>query len=284
MIRSRILRTVAAAFSVAALAFTAACGSSTPAEKKASSEEGKLNTVTAGKLTIATGNPAYTPWVIDDKPESGKGFEAAIAYKVAEKMGFKKSDVKWVRTTFDSAIAPGAKDWDMNIQQFSITPERKKAVDFSPSYYNSAQAVVVRKDSKFANATTLAELKKATIGAMVGSTSYDFAKKLIKSDIKTFNDNAVLAQAVDSNQIDALVIDVPAASYIVESGQVKNGKVLGQIPGSDDPNGTGIVLPKGSSLTPAVTKAMNELIKDGTIKKLQDKWLTSYTTDVPTLK
>ena len=284
MIRSRILRTVAAAFSVAALAFTAACGSSAPAEKKASSEEGTLNTVTAGKLTIATGNPAYTPWVIDDKPESGKGFEAAIAYKVAEKLGYKKSDVKWVRTTFDSAIAPGAKDWDMNIQQFSITNERKKAVDFSPSYYNSAQAVVVRKDSKFANATTLAELKKATIGAMVGSTSYDFAKKLIKSDIKTYNDNAVLAQAVDSNQIDALVTDVPAASYIVESGQVKNGKVLGQIPGSDDPNGTGIVLPKGSSLTPAVTKAMNELIKDGTIKKLQDKWLAAYTTDVPTLK
>lgn len=283
MIRSRVFRAVAASLTIAALSLTAACGSA-PAEKKASSEEGKLNTVTAGKLTIATGNPAYTPWVIDDKPESGKGFEAAIAYKVAEKLGYKKNDVKWVRTTFDSAIAPGAKDWDMNIQQFSITPERKKAVDFSPSYYNSAQAVVVRKDSKFANATTLAELKKATIGAMVGSTSYDFAKKIIKDDIKTYNDNAVLAQAVDSNQIDALVIDVPAASYIVESGQVKNGKVLGQIPGSDDPNGTGIVLPKGSSLTPAVTKAMNELIKDGTIKKLQDKWLAAYTTDVPTLK
>ena len=282
MIRSRVFRAVTASVAIAALNLTAACGSA-PAEKKAAAAESG-ETVTPGKLTIATGPPAYTPWVMNDKPESGKGFEAAVAYKVAEKMGFKKSDVKWVRTTFDSAIAPGAKDWDMNIQQFSITPERKKAVDFSPSYYNSAQAVVVRKDSKFANATTLAELKKATIGAMVGSTSYDFAKKLIKSDIKTFNDNAVLAQAVDSNQIDALVIDVPAASYIVESGQVKNGKVLGQIPGSDDPNGTGIVLPKGSSLTPAVTKAMNELIKDGTIKKLQDKWLAAYTTDVPTLK
>ena len=281
MIRSRVFRAVAASLTIAALSLTAACGSA-PAEKKAAAAENE--TVTPGKLTIATGNPAYTPWVIDDKPESGKGFEAAVAYKVAEKMGFKKSDVKWVRTTFDSAIAPGAKDWDMNIQQFSITPERKKAVDFSPSYYNSAQAVVVRKDSKFANATTLAELKKATIGAMVGSTSYDFAKKIIKDDIKTYNDNAVLAQAVDSNQIDAMVVDVPAASYIVESGQVKNGKVLGQIPGTEDPNGTGIVLPKGSPLTPAVTKAMNELIKDGTIKKLQDKWLASYTTDVPTLK
>lgn len=283
MIRSRVFRAVAASLTIAALSLTAACGSA-PAEKKATESGSKLQTVTAGKLTIATGNPAYTPWVIDDKPESGKGFEAAVAYKVAEKMGFKKSDVKWVRTTFDSAIAPGAKDWDMNIQQFSITNERKKAVDFSPSYYNSAQAVVVRKDSKFANATTLAELKKAEIGAMVGSTSYDFAKKIIKDDIKTYNDNAALAQAVDSNQIDALVVDVPAASYIVESGQVKNGKVLGQIPGTEDPNGTGIVLPKGSPLTPAVTKAVNELVKDGTIKQLQDKWLAAYTTDVPTLK
>lgn len=282
MIRSRVFRAVAASLTIAALSLTAACGSA-PAEKKAAAaENGK--TITPGKLTIATGLPAYTPWVMNNKPESGEGFEAELSYKLAAKMGYKKSDVKWVRTTFDSAIAPGAKDWDMNIQQFSITPERKKAVDFSPSYYNSAQAAVVRKDSKFANATTLAELKKATIGAMVGSTSYDFAKKIIKDDIKTYNDNAVLAQAVDSNQIDALVIDVPAASYIVESGQVKNGKVLGQIPGSDDPNGTGIVLPKGSSLTPAVTKAMNELIKDGTIKKLQDKWLAAYTTDVPTLK
>ena len=281
MIRSRVFRAVAASLTIAALSLTAACGSA-PAEKKAAAAENE--TVTPGKLTIATGLPAYTPWVMNDKPESGKGFEAAVAYKVAEKMGFKKSDVKWVRTTFDSAIAPGAKDWDMNIQQFSITPERKKAVDFSPSYYNSAQAVVVRKDSKFANATTLAELKKVTIGAMVGSTSYDFAKKIIKDDIKTYNDNAVLAQAVDSNQIDAMVVDVPAASYIVESGQVKNGKVLGQIPGTEDPNGTGIVLPKGSPLTPAVTKAVNELVKDGTIKQLQDKWLAAYTTDVPTLK
>ena len=216
MIRSRVFRAVTASVAIAALNLTAACGSA-PAEKKAAAAESG-ETVTPGKLTIATGLPAYTPWVMNDKPESGKGFEAAVAYKVAEKMGFKKSDVKWVRTTFDSAIAPGAKDWDMNIQQFSITPERKKAVDFSPSYYNSAQAVVVRKDSKFANATTLAELKKATIGAMVGSTSYDFAKKIIKDDIKTYNDNAVLAQAVDSNQIDAMVVDVPAASYIVESG------------------------------------------------------------------
>lgn len=282
MVRFNVSRTVAAVLSVATLAFTAACGGSVASNNEAGAEES--NTVTAGKLTIATGDPAYTPWVIDDKPESGEGFEAAIAYAVADKLGYKKDDVVWVRTTFDSAIAPGAKDWDMNIQQFSITDERKKAVDFSPSYYNASQAVVVRKDSKFAKATTLAELKDAKVGAMVGTVSYDFAKEKINSDIQTFNDNAVLAQALDSNQIDALVVDAPAASYIVESEQVKDGEVLGLIPGSEDPQGTGIVLPKGSKLTADVTKAINELNEDGTIKQLQDKWLAQYTTDLPTLK
>lgn len=282
MVRFNVSRTVAAVLSVAALAFTTACGGSAASNNEASSAES--NTVTAGKLTIATGDPAYTPWVIDDKPESGEGFEAAIAYAVADKLGYKKDDVVWVRTTFDSAIAPGAKDWDMNIQQFSITDERKKAVDFSPSYYNASQAVVVRKDSKFAKATTLAELKDAKVGAMVGTVSYDFAKEKINSDIQTFNDNAVLAQALDSNQIDALVVDAPAASYIVESEQVKDGEVLGLIPDSEDPQGMGIVLPKGSKLTADVTKAINELNEDGTIKQLQDKWLAQYTTDLPTLK
>lgn len=282
MVRFNVSRTVAAVLSVAALAFTAACGGSAASNNEAGAEES--NTVTAGKLTIATGDPAYTPWVIDDKPESGEGFEAAIAYAVADKLGYKKDDVVWVRTTFDSAIAPGAKDWDMNIQQFSITDERKKAVDFSPSYYNASQAVVVRKDSKFAKATTLAELKDAKVGAMVGTVSYDFAKEKINSDIQTFNDNAVLAQALDSNQIDALVVDAPAASYIVESEQVKDGEVLGLIPDSEDPQGMGIVLPKGSKLTADVTKAINELNEDGTIKQLQDKWLAQYTTDLPTLK
>lgn len=282
MVRFNVSRTVAAVLSVAALAFTTACGGSAASNNEAGAEES--NTVTAGKLTIATGDPAYTPWVIDDKPESGEGFEAALAYAVADKLGYKKDDVVWVRTTFDSAIAPGAKDWDMNIQQFSITDERKNAVDFSPSYYNATQAVVVRKDSKFAKATTLAELKEAKVGAMVGTVSYDFAKEKINSDIQTFNDNAVLAQALDSNQIDALVVDAPAASYIVESEQVKDGVVIGQIPGSEDPQGMGIVLPKGSKLTADVTKAVNELKDDGTIKQLQDKWLAQYTTDLPTLK
>ncbi|UQA80706.1 ABC transporter substrate-binding protein [Gardnerella piotii] len=267
----------AAALAVASMVSTAACGSQ-------NAQDPNQKTITPGVLTIGTAQPTYTPWMYDNKPENGKGYESAVAYAVAKKLGYNKDKVKWVRTTFDSAVTPGPKDFDFNLQQFSITAERKKAVDFSPSYYNATQGVVVKKDSKFANAKTLADLKTATIGAMVGTTSYSFAKDKIKSDIQTFNDNDALVQALDSKQIDALVIDTPSSVNIVRSKQVKDGVVLGQIAGSEDKEGTGLVLPKGSKLTADVTKAVNALEKDGTLKKLQEKWLADYTTNVPVLK
>ncbi len=278
---SRFLRSGAALLTTIALAFTAGCGSTGSSDSADSSQE----TVTSDTLTIATGDPSYTPWVLNDAPEEGEGYEAALAYAVADKLGYSKDQVKWVRTTFDAAIAPGAKDWDMNIQQFSITDERKKAVDFSPSYYNPTQALVVRGDSKYASATAVSDFKDATIGVMVGTLAYDFAtEKLPDSKIQTFNDNATLAQALDANQIDALVMDTPAAVNVATSGQVTDGKVVGQIPDTEDPQGMGIVLPKDSALTDKMTKAINEMIEDGTLQELQEKWLAEYTTDVPTLK
>ncbi|OZG61918.1 ABC transporter substrate-binding protein [Bifidobacterium lemurum] len=285
-VKTQVLRAAAAAVAATALLLPAACGTTndTATDANVDSSDITQQTVTPGTLTIATGDPAYTPWVLNDDPESGEGYEAAVAYAVAEQLGFSEDDVQWVRTTFDAAIAPGAKDWDLNIQQFSITDERKQAVDFSPSYYNPTQAVVVRQDSPYASATSIDELKDATIGAMVGTTSYDFAKELIKDDIQTFNDNAMLAQALAANQIDALVVDSPTAVNIVESGQVENGVVLGQIPDSEDPQGMGIVLPKDSVLTDAVTDAVNALIEDGTLAALQEQWLAEYTTDIPTLE
>ena len=281
-----VLRTLVAGVCAAALACTAACGSSQSNASGESATSGDITqqTVTPGTLTIATGDPAYEPWVLDNKPESGKGYEAALAYKVAEQMGFDKSHVKWTRTSFDAAIAPGAKDWDMNIQQFGITQERKKAVDFSPGYYRDTRAVIVKKDGKYANATSLADLKGAVIGATVGTQGYEYAKQDITDDVQTFNDDASTAQALDAGQIDALVADTTVCVYMVESGQVKDAKVLGRIAGSEDKDGMGIVLPKGSPLTKAVTKAVHELDQDGTLKQLQDTWLAEYTTSLPELQ
>lgn len=287
-----IIRAAAAAVNIVALAFSAACGSANNSSSdntnntasSNSSSDIKQQTVTPGKLTIATGDPAYEPWVMNDKPESGEGFEAALAYDVADKLGFDKSDVVWIRTTFDSAIAPGAKDWDLNIQQFGITDERKQAVDFSSGYYKDTQSVVVKKDGKFASAKSLADLKDAVIGVMVGTQAYTIVKDKIKDDIQTFNDDASLGQALDAGQIDALVTNTVESVYMVQSEQIKDAKVLGRIAGSEDKDGLGIVLPKDSKLTSAVTKAVDELNSDGTVKQLQDKWLAEYTTDLTELK
>lgn len=281
--RKTVRRLTAAALTTVTLMAGAACGSSSSgSEQSAAKQDITQQTIKPGTLTIATGDPAYAPYVQDNKPESGKGYEAAVAYAVAEKMGFDKAHVTWTRTTFDAAIAPGSKDYDLNIQQFSITPERRQAVDFTPSYYNSTQSLVVRKNSPYASATSLAQIKDAKIGAMVGSTSYEMAHKLIKPDIDTFNDDVASSQALDANQIDALVVDTPSAVTMVDSGQVKNAKILGQIKGSQDPEGMGIVLPKDSKLTPAASKAVTALKKDGSLDKLQKQWLHVYTS-LPTL-
>lgn len=283
----QFIRAAAATLSIAALALTAACGSDTAQDAadntQANSGDLTQQTVTPGKLTIATGDPAYEPWVLNDDPESGEGYEAAVAYAVAEQLGFDADDVVWTRTTFDAAIAPGPKDWDMNIQQFGITDERKQAVDFSSGYYKDTRAVIVKKDGKFANATSLADLKDAVVGATVGTQGYTYAKEKINDNVQTFNDDASLAQALDAGQIDALVADTTVCVYMVQSGQVADGVVIGRIAGSEDKDGMGIVLPKDSPLTEATTKAVDDLEADGTLQKLQDQWLAEYTSDLPEL-
>ncbi len=240
-----------------------------------------------GKLTVATGNPAWEPWVMNDDPESGEGFEAAVIYALAEKMGFAKEDVVWTRTEFDEAFAPGQHDWDLNIQQVSINEDRKKAIDFSPAYFRPTQAVIVKKDSKYASATSCAELKDAVFAVMMGTTAIDYVKDIIKggSDegIDIFNNNSDAVAAVDNGQADCLVTDTPQCVYMVESEQLKDGVVMGQIPGTEDPDGLGITLAKDSPLTPFVTDAMNAILDDGTVDGLIEQWLTSYTTDIPTL-
>ncbi len=283
MVRRLPARAAAALIAVAALTATlASCASSGGAAPSSSGSAAALDTVTAGKLTIATGQPAYSPWVLDDDPASGKGFEAAVAYAVAEELGFGKGDVVWTRTTFDSAIAPGPKDWDLNLQQFSITDERKKAVDFSSPYYTTSQAVVTLKGSAAADATTIAKLKDVTVGVASSTTSYTIAaKELGTAKLSVFNSNDDAVLALKSKQVDAIVVDLPTAFYLA-SAELDDGVVLGQFADTTGGDQFGIVLPKGSPLTSAVSGAVDALRKKGTLDKLVTTWL-SKTTNVPIL-
>lgn len=233
-------------------------------------------TITAGKLTIGTGNPAYEPWVIGDDPASGKGFESAVAYAVAEKLGFKAADVIWVRTTFDEAIAPGAKNFDFNLQQYSITDERKANVDFSSPYYETAQVVVTTEGSAAAGATSIADLKGFLIGAATGTTSFDAIGSVIQPSqaALAFNSNDDAKAALTNGQVDAIVLDLPTALY-ASCCELSGGKIIGQLPTAAKGDQFGLVLDKGSKLTAAVTKAVDDLRADGTLAKLEDKWLTA---------
>ena len=174
---------------------------------------GALTTKTAGKLTIGTDNPAYEPWFSDNDPKNGKGFESAVAYQVAQRLGYSPDNVIWTSVTFNNAIAPGPKAFDFDINQFSVTPERSNAVDFSSPYYLVRQTVITTKGSKIANAKTLAELKQAKLGAQVGTTSYQAVTDLIKPSTQpsVFNNNDDAKAALVNGTVDGIVVDLPTA-------------------------------------------------------------------------
>jgi polar amino acid transport system substrate-binding protein len=231
--------------------------------------------VTDGKLTIATGEPAYYPYVIDDAPESGEGFEAAVAYAIADELGFAAEDVVWVRTSFDAAIAPGPKDFDFNLQQFTITPERAEQVDFSSTYYSADQAVITIEGSAAADATSIADLKDLLIGAQTGTTSLLAVEQIIEptQGAQVFNTNDDAKLALESGQVDAIVVDVPTAFYIT-GVELDGGLILGSLPeieGAADE--WGVVLTKDSPLTDAVTAAVDALRENGTLDALVAEWL-----------
>ncbi|GAB1641624.1 ABC transporter substrate-binding protein [Krasilnikovia sp. MM14-A1259] len=266
---------------LAALAACAPADDTTPAQGGSASASGTpcppggLATRTLGKLTVATDDPAYAPWFADNQPDNGKGFESAVAYQVAERLGYPRDSVTWTRVTFNNAIAPGPKDFDLDINQFSITDQRRQAVDFSSPYYLVRQTVIALKSSKIAGAKTIAELHDAKLGAQVGTTSYQAITEVIKPTVQpqVYNSNDDAKKALQNGQIDGLVVDLPTAFYMT-SAELENGVIVGQLPQVGVPEQFGIVLDKGSPLTGCVSTAVDQLRQDGTLAVLEKTWLT----------
>jgi polar amino acid transport system substrate-binding protein len=258
-----------------------ASGSSSSA---ASCTPDALQTKAAGKLTIATDQPAYPPWMVDDDPTNGQGFESAVAYAVAGQLGYSKDQVTWTRVPFNAAIQPGARPFDFDINQFSITDERKQAVDFSSPYYTVTQAVITTAGSKADGATSLAALRGLRLGAQVATTSLDVLTNVIKpdGDPVVFNTNDDAKLALQNGQVDAIVVDLPTAFYIT-SAELDNGKIVGQVADSGDGGDQfGLLLSKGSPLTDCVSQAVDALREDGTLDQLEQKWLSDVA-DAPVL-
>ena len=232
-----------------------------------------LGTLYPGIFTFGTDQPVYPPWYMGDNPASGEGFEAAVAYAVADKMNYALDDVRWVRVPFNAALAPGPKTFDANLSEFSITEQRKAAVDFSSPYFDVTQAVVTVKTSPAASAKTVHQLKKLRLGVQVGTTSYTAATAVVGDiPVEVYNTNGDAKMALSNGEIDALVADLPTAFTV--ANELRDGLMVGQLPSaSGDVEQFGIVLDKGSPLTRCVSWAVDALRDDGTLGRLEQRWL-----------
>jgi polar amino acid transport system substrate-binding protein len=286
------LARAAAAASVPLLLVTAACAPQADTPSAATSPTSadqcahdSLPTLSKGTLTIGTDSPAYDPWFAHNDPTNGKGYESAVAYAVADQLGFDRSSVTWVKVPFNNSYAPGDKNFDFDINQISITPKRAQVVDFSDGYYSAAQAVIALKDSPVAAVTDIADLADYNLGAQTGTTSLSAIRDVIKPahEPAVFEDTNAAKQALLNGQVDAILADLPTAFYIT-AVEIPQGTIIGQFqPETGQQEEFGMLFQKGSQLVPCVNQALSTLKGDGTLDQLQQRWLSDVV-DVPVLK
>jgi polar amino acid transport system substrate-binding protein len=239
---------------------------------------------TPGQLTVGTDSPAFEPWFVDNDPTNGKGFESAVAYALAEELGFTRDQVSWVKVPFNTSYAPGEKNFDFDINQISITPARAKVVDFSEGYYSAAQAVIAPKTSDVANATSLADLKDIRLGAQTGTTSLSAIRDEIQpeQDPLVFDDTNAAKQALNNDQVDAIVADLPTAFFIT-AVEIPSATIVGQFqPTSGEQEQFGLLFEKGNPLVSCVDQALGELKSSGQLDAIEQEWLAEAA-DAPVL-
>ena len=234
-----------------------------------------METIADGTLTIATDDPAYEPWFVDNDPANGQGYESAVAYAIAEQLGYTQDQVTWVTVPFNKVVQPGPKDFDFDVNQVSITEARRNAVDFSSGYYDVVQTVITNKGSSIDGVTSIADLAGAKLGAQVGTTSYTAIIDQIQpsEEPAVFDTNDQAVQALNNGQIDGIVVDLPTA-YFMTAVQLDDGTIVGQLPlPAGEPEQFGAVLDKDSPLTDCVSGAVDALREDGILDQISQEWL-----------
>ncbi|RLP76870.1 amino acid ABC transporter substrate-binding protein [Mycetocola tolaasinivorans] len=285
MTHSRIRRRSALALigmtALAALTLSACSSSAAPEAKPSSSasetvsigDPSKLKLVKEGTLTVHVDDPVWSPWFIDNTPDNGKGFESALTYAVAEKLGFKKDQVKWGYTAFAASFTPGPKDFDFYTQEVSITDERAKAVSFSDPYYTSRSVVITKDNSPALEAKSVADLAKYRFGTVAGTTQDSYITQTIKpKDVLSFDTVALSTQALENGQVDAIVVDLQIGQNVVLN-QFKDLKIAGLLKDNGVSKGMGFVFDLNSPLVPAVDEALSQLRSEGKIDALEKEWL-----------
>lgn len=228
---------------------------------------------TPGKLTVATSDPVYPPWMMDNDPSNGEGFESALVYAIADHLGFAPEDVVWVRETFEQAIAPGAKDYDFGIQQISVTEARAQIATFSDVYYQPEKAVVALPDSDVASATSFDQLRAANWGVAVGTTDLTYLEDILGiTNAAVYDDQVGVFQALQGGQIDATVVALPTALFVT-AVQVPDAAITALLPKDENDLGHGLIFEQDNDIVGWINEAIAELTADGTIDGLVAEYL-----------
>ena len=269
--------------SLALLLAATATGSPSEPAQAGSCAKASLDLTEEGRLTLATDNPAFPPWWGGGEtrrpwkvsnPYSEQGYESAVAYAVAAQLGFRKGEVEWRPIPFTQSYRPGRKNFDWYMAQVSYTPERDRAVDFSNAYYYVNQALVARRGTRIARARSIRALRSYRLAAQLGTTSYQYIVRYIRPSSRplAYDTNDLAVQALKNGQIDGIVVDLPTAFYVT-AVQVEDGVIVGQFPNRGSRERFGMVFEQGSTLRRCVNRALNRLWANGTIKRLQTRWL-----------
>jgi polar amino acid transport system substrate-binding protein len=237
----------------------------------------ELDLQTEGQLTIGAEFPVkgFVELPIDDP----KGFEVDLADAIAKELGVPK--VQWKNTPFTGLFRPGPKDFDMAINEISITPDRSNVVDFSVPYFDANQGFLIKKGGPAEGVQSIDEMKDLQFGVQATTTGADYVQNEIQPEkqVRQYSTLTAATQALANGQIDAFVMDVAIGAEIVkERGQ--DVDMTGQFKTDEQ---YGILFEKGNPLRGPVNEALRKLKANGTIDRLQEKWFPG-TEDLPTFQ
>lgn len=238
-------------------------------------------TIQPGKLIVAFGDPAPSfavGKVRGSTVSNPKGYEVDLATAVAKALKLKPV---WMYSPWTGLFAPGTKKFDISFQEATITAQRKKTVDFTSSYLNANQGVLLSKTAPTPH--SLADLRKMQTCAQNDTTGLQYIQDQLKPTKKplTYPTTTAAYQAVSVGQCQAFVLDVPLVLLQKKQTPARFGAVAGQIVTHEQ---YGAVLQKGSKLTMVVDGVLKKLTKNGTIAKLQKKWFNVNFAAIPVLK
>lgn len=240
-------------------------------------------TLTPSTLTVGLAMPSegFQVGVVNGSEVIfAKGLEIDLARALASRLELPTTT--FLQQDFPQLLTAGPKTWDVALAQATITPARRRLVDFSTAYMQADQGVLLSQYVRTVP-TAIAGLRTLRLCAQDGTTGVTAVRSKVRPTAKPrwFKDVSSLMLALQVGTCDAVVYDLPTLATLKDRAPSRYGALAGRIVTGEQ---YGVVLPKGSTLTPAVSSAISALRADGTLARLQRTWLSRSVSSVKPLR